>query len=137
MNDEIKVGSYIRTKENGICKLLANDVNANGNYTGYVDRPFWLRRKNIVKHRPNIIDLVEVGDLVEIEYHAPRYEERVTRLFEVVNTNMHIVFRNVHCELIYTIANNEWAFGDKKLKPIIKGIVTKEQMEKIMYKVGE
>lgn len=144
MNDEISVGDYIRTDDGYLAKVIEIESKAlifcdnfiRKNRFGEVTHIF-IDDERITKHSPNIIELIEVGDLVEIEYLAPRYNERVTRLFEVEYTNIHIAFKNTHCELMYALDNKEWAFGDKKLKPIIKNIVTKEQFEKIMYRVEE
>lgn len=62
--EEIKVGEYVRTKTQGICKLIANEKEPNGKYVGYVDKPFFLREDNILKHNPNIMELLECGDYV-------------------------------------------------------------------------
>ena len=63
--EEIKVGEYIRTKTDGICKLISKEKDVDGEWAGYIDRPFWLREKNILKHSSNIIDLIEVRRLRE------------------------------------------------------------------------
>ena len=63
--EEIKVGEYIRTKTDGICKLISKEKDVDGEWAGYIDRPFWLREKNILKHSPNIINLIEVRRLRE------------------------------------------------------------------------
>ena len=42
---------------------------------------------------------------------------------------------NRKCE--FMLVNNEFSDDDKKLNPIIKSIVTKEQFESMKYKVGE
>ena len=62
--EEIKVGEYVRTRD-GICKLL--EIDKEYMWCGYVDKPFWLRLDNIVKHSFNIIDLIEEGDYVNGE----------------------------------------------------------------------
>ena len=57
----IEVGEYVRTKKDGICKLL--NIENDYMWCGYVDKPFWLRKDNIVKHSKNPIDLTEVRRL--------------------------------------------------------------------------
>lgn len=61
MEDEIKVGEYVRTKKDGICMLI--EIDKDDLWCGYVDKPFWLRLDNIVKHSKDIIDLIEVRRL--------------------------------------------------------------------------
>lgn len=61
----IEVGEYIRTKKDGICKLL--NIENDYMWCGYVDKPFWLRKDNIVKHSKNLIDLIKEGDYVNGE----------------------------------------------------------------------
>ena len=104
--EEIKVGEYIRTKEDGICKLIDKEKDADGEWAGYIDRPFWLRENNIVKHSPNIIDLIEVGDYVNGELVASVSEESVE-----IGEGWHVQVKN------------------------IKSIVTHEQFNSIKYEV--
>lgn len=61
----IEVGEYVRTKKDGICKLL--NIENDYMWCGYVDKPFWLRKDNIVKHSHNIKDLIDYGDYVNGE----------------------------------------------------------------------
>ena len=90
----------------------------------------------IAKSSPNIIELFEEHDLVVIEYYSLRYNERVTRLFEVTfKDGEYINLSNAKCE--FMLVNGEFNKGDKELEPIIKSIVTKEQFESMEYKVGE
>lgn len=93
-------------------------------------------KKDILKASYNIIDLIETKDLVEIEYFSPRFEERITRLFEVDYKYGKIIhFGNRHCDL--HIHNGNWSNEDEELEPIIKSIVTREQFEAMQYKVVE
>ena len=88
----------------------------------------------IVKSSPNIIELFEEHDLVVIEYYSLRYKERVTRLFEVdYKDKEFMTIKNAYCD--FMLKNNEFNDEDKKLKPIIKSILTKEQFEQMEYKL--
>lgn len=62
---EIEVGEYVRTKKDGIVKLLDYEIDGSGLWCGTVDKAFWLRRENIVKYSSNLIELIEVGDIIE------------------------------------------------------------------------
>ena len=118
---EIKVGEYVRTKKDGICKLL--QIDEDNMWCGYVDKPFWLRKDNIVKHSPNIIDLIEEGDYVNGE-----------KVFGIekdpfVKGQTDIFFNRDEV--------NYW--GDRSLSQItdkdIKSIVTKEQFQSVEYRL--
>ncbi len=90
----------------------------------------------IIKSSPNIIDLIEVGDFVKIEFFSNRYLKRLERIFEVDYViNKSICFENGHCQL--NILDGKWSNQDEELKPIIKSIVTKEQFESMENKIGE
>ena len=107
MENEIKVGEYVRTKLGDIKKITE----------GF---EFIIERYNesdnkIVKHSPNLIDLIECGDFVN--------GEKVTEIKEW-NSSKDGYFRyavTCHYEIIR---------ADE-----IKTIVTKEMMESISYKV--
>ena len=127
----MKVGDYVRTKEGNIYKIAK---------LGYNNETFWSDNDDgwfeMYKSSPNIIDLIEENDLVRIEYYAPSYEERITRIFVVDFKNENdIAFENSHCNL--NIFDNKWAKHDIKLNPVIKSIITHEQIESMEYKVKE
>lgn len=65
---EIEIGEFVRTKTDGICKLLYKQIDGNGKFCGNVDKPFFLREDNITKHSKNIIDLIQEGDYVNGYY---------------------------------------------------------------------
>lgn len=95
-----------------------------------------ITEKYLIKASYKIIDLIEEKDLLEIEYFSLRYEERVTRLFEVIyKEGRFINLGNEKCQ--FMLIDNDWTDKDKELEPIIKSIVTHEQMEQMAYKVGE
>lgn len=150
MEDEIKVGEYVRTHEGYIakfkkyeksrsskCKLCIFDNSIRDiSYIIYDEDTFLFDdelKKYIAKHSPNIIDLIEDEDFCKIEFYSPRYEKRVTRIFKVSKIDEYINFENFHCDLF--MVNREWSLHDKRLNPVIKEVVTKEMMESISYKV--
>ena len=117
----IEVGEYVRTKKDGICKLL--NIENDYMWCGYVDKPFWLRKDNIVKHSKNIIDLIDYGDYVngvEVQY-VYGYDEDGNDL-----DGLGI------CEV-----DGDYAYY-KYLEDItIHSIITKEQIKTMEYKVKE
>lgn len=127
MNDEIEVGDYIRTDDGYIAKVIKKDkrgcFNCDSVVENYHGDEFDFFEKGdiyIEKHSPNIIDLIEVGDYVN------------GHLVVMIDTS---IFNNnvkfIDCEIgtydgISSFLENE-----------IETIVTKEQFEKIMYRVEE
>ena len=75
----IKVGEYCRTETGYIAKLIEKNkdlMNFDGNIISrygeestylYSDKYWGDETKEIIKHSPNIIDLIEVGDVLEIQ----------------------------------------------------------------------
>lgn len=141
---KLEVGMYIRTKYGCIGKIEKIDTHCfiNNKEAIYIEQKgkklfdFILCIENITKSSYIIIDLIENGDFVEIEFYSQRYEERVTRIFEVSRFDEeYINFENEHCHLF--MLNGKWSKSDEQLNPIIKSIVTKEMFESVSYKVGE
>ena len=133
---EIQVGDYVRTKNGKIRKLISVvaqyyildkfDITEKSQY----------ELKDIIKHSKNIIDILEDKDFVKIEFYSPRYQERVTRIFEISRLeDKYITFENIHCDLF--MVDGKWVNHDERLKPIIKSVVTHEQFNSIMYRVEE
>lgn len=140
---KLEVGQFVRFKDkrgNEYIRKIVEIPEDNRYASLYLDKDAnyskGLSIKNVIKGSYNIIDILEEGDLVEIEFYSPRYETRVTRLFEVEFRNADSInFANVHCQLY--ILNGCWSNEDKKLKPIFKSIVTHGQLEQMTYKVEE
>lgn len=91
---------------------------------------------NVLKRCDNIIDLLEIGDLVTIEYFSPRANKRISRLFQVDHIwgDRHfITLGNAH--MSFSIMDNE--FCDEELNPIIMSIITKEKLDSIRYDFNE
>lgn len=141
MKLELKENMYVRFKDKRGIEYIRKIVNIpeDNRYASlYLDKEanysYGLSPKNVIKASFNIIDLIEVGDLVEIEFYSPRYEKRITRLFEVdFKNNSYITFNNAHCQL--NIVDGIWSDAD--LKPVFKSIVTKEQFENVEYRIGD
>ncbi len=127
----MNIGDYVRTKDGIIWK--PNKIEEiEGKW--FFDDYYWYN-KDYIKSSPNIIDLIEEGDLVKIEYYSLRYEERVTRLFEVYyKDNKFMNLGNTKCE--FMLVDGDFNDNDKQLKPIIKSIVTKEQFDSMEYRIG-
>ena len=128
MENEIKVNEYVRTRK-GIIGILKQqiifghgvnypepqewviDVNGKQYVTTECDVDF----DNIVKHSPNLIDLIECGDYV----------------------NGYIVRRTYLDGETHYIKLGEQITGNRTYNDDIKSIVTKEMMESISYKVAK
>lgn len=87
---------------------------------------------NAVKCCDNIIDLLEIGDLVTIEYYSLRENKRVSRLFlvEYIWGDRHL-FSLTNAHMTFAIRDNEFCEDD--LSPVIKSIITKEKIENNKY----
>ena len=110
MENEIKVGEYVRTDEgeiNRITKILNDDSDVLTYYC--FENNMGTLEKSIVKHSPNLIDLIQCGDYVNemYVYGIDDYGKR-----KLIDTERDL-------------------FDNKD----IKTIVTKEQFESISYKV--
>lgn len=114
--EEIEVEEYVRTENGNIyketdCEIIDNEVitYAGGEY---------MVSDTIVKHSKNLIDLIEVGDIVEIK-------ERIS------------CFRNVEKIPIFDIGTLiAIKNGIAKYTMKIVSVLTHEQFEQNSYKVG-
>lgn len=113
----IEVNEYVRTKDGKIDKV----INSNFYMSIYVECEKGLYLiENIVKHSKQLIDLIEVGDIVNSCIV-------VGFGYECVNGNKE---KSILVEGKYTKVNFALLNWD------IKTILTKEQMEANCYKVG-
>ena len=124
---KLEIGKFIRTKPSGLILEITEDMlNGIKSYIG----------KEKYQVYDNIIDLIENKDLCEIEFYSLRYNERVTRLFEVEKiTDKYINFKNARCE--FMLINKQWNSEDLELKPIIKKVLTHEQFENNCFRIGD
>lgn len=122
---DIKVGEYVRTNRGyfyKIKKIRKSDISeevyivrAHGdNYN------FYLRKDNILKHSKNIIDLIEVGDIVEYQVNSLS-ELKVGRVKS---------YRDARSNKEYLGVD-----GFDITKIYIKSILTNKQFEENCYKV--
>ena len=85
----------------------------------------------IVKHSKNIIDLIEEGDVIEI--NNKKYEVIFDKSYEklglLIPNREHLAIR--HCSLEYIFSNE----GMKEFESI--SIVTKEQIKQIEFRIKE
>lgn len=111
--EEIKVGEYVRLKDGIILKYgeKSSTIIENNIYTDYSGEYEW--SSEVVKHSPNIIDLIEVGDICIIDDKLSGFD----------------------CVYIYDESFIEAVKEDARRGYKIKSIATKEQFEKISYKV--
>lgn len=112
MEDIININEYVRT-DNGIIgkyvkyRGIEDTIETNNKWIGFDIE------KDIVKHSPNLIDLIQCGDYV----------------------NGYIVRRTYLDGAIHYIKLGEQITGNRTYNDDIKTIVTKEMMESISYKV--
>ena len=107
MENEIKVGEYIRTKLGDIKKITEGFE--------FIIKRYNESANKIVKHSPNLIDLIQCGDYV----------------------NGYIVRRTYLDGETHYIKLGEQITGNRTYNDDIKLVVTKEMMESISYKVKQ
>lgn len=140
---ELNVGDYARFDYHRISvpiqisKIKEKEFDKDEKYYLYLtDNGLVITGDNIIKSSPNIIDLIEENDLLKIEYFSLRYNERVTRLFEVdYMDDKFMCIKNSYCD--FMLVNKEFNEDDKELNPIIKSVLTHEQFEAMQYVVGD
>ena len=141
---ELKEGMYVRIKANDGIQYIGKLVNINEfrelNLTYCIDIGFsdyiFISKEKIIHASFNVLELLEEEDYAEIEYFSPRYEERVKRRFEIdYRTDEYLTLKNSHCDFV--LLNFDWIDSDKKLNPIIKSVITKQQIEDNSYRIGE
>ena len=113
MENEIKVNEYVRTRE-GIILQVGNELE-NVRITQF------MKKEDIIKHSPNLIDLIEKKDLV----NGMTVEE-----FDDDEGNLYLGFPIYDDGLMDCI---------EEVRPLdtveIKEVITHEQIEAISYKV--
>lgn len=114
MEDEIKVGEYVRT-DSGIGKVIKlKEKNINFKYiVGYGKKALHETKERIKKHSFNIIDLIEVDDLI---YYKVRSNDKIHKNFVVKN------YLNELQVYFYSMEQIE-----------VKAIITKEQFKDVEY----
>lgn len=130
MKLELRENIYVRTKDGIIAKVDYIDDNTiffdKNLYRTYGDSIDFLEKDNlerIVKASYNIIDILEVGDYVN--------GYKVTRIGGTYHGRKD---RAIYCDYQENEKTGKWImiYDDE-----IKSIVTKEQFEQMVYKVGD
>ena len=116
MENEIKVNEYIRTKRGIIdkaVKILDNYIFLESKFfiTEYGESSTFIKKTDVVKHSPNLIDLIQCGDHVNGE-PVKKIETGLDWGREITTTTEYLT-------------NEE----------DIETVVTKEQFKSISYKV--
>jgi len=130
VSEEIQVGEYVRLDRNqGINKIIGIDEDGwyeldSDYYDEYGDWRCSIRKyeleRDMIKHSPDIIDLIEVGDYVN--------GEKIITLEDG---------ENIVTKQKTKIANKNGDFAWIIYDWVVKDIVTHEQFESIKYKVGD
>lgn len=115
--EKLEVGEYVRTKDGKIVKIIGMDEILISYETeenpGYND----LYGEDILKHSKDIIDLIQVGDIIEV--HFP------------VRNKIRKIYVDEYFE------NSMVLNGITSKNLILKTILTKEMFEANCYKVKE
>lgn len=123
--EEIQVGEYVRTKDGRIIKFnkfgtLRVGCTNPKYYKTIISNRSHYKYDNIVKHSSNIIDLIEVGDIVN--YTFWKEPDDFT----------------IFCEMIRDIDQLlDFKFDIEENNITLNSILTKEQFKENCYKVGD
>ena len=80
MEDRIEVGEYVRTK-NGII----GKVKEVSSISCWIKKDFRISKRNIVKHGKQLIDVIEIGDVVNEHKVKAVYLEGATKYIKLDN----------------------------------------------------
>lgn len=129
--EDIKVGEYVRTRNNGIKRIDTILKNKTVNKYGYEIGSEWdgklysiIKTTEIVKHSKNIIDLIEVGDYVN--------GKKIDTILDGGFKSEGVAERVLCFEIDFPIEKGLRAYHNHD----IKSIVTKEQFANIEYKLN-
>ena len=107
---DIEVNEYVRTKNGAIDKVDA--LYGMIENTVHLENQKWFDTKNIVKHSKQLIDLIEVGDIVEIRtglYSSFKYfVENEDNLLLLENWNIEtILTKESYMDNCYKVGGEE------------------------------
>jgi hypothetical protein len=128
----MKVGDYVRTKDGDIGKIKENDGELIKYCVGTlygIDLDRNCLDREVLKSSPNIIDLIEEGDILKVNDFKDVYT-----IYEVE------MLRNPYTNEKYLGIRNDIGKRPKRLYeiPLVNlSIVTHEQFSQMKYKVGE
>ena len=127
MENEIKVNEYIRTKRGIIdkaVKILDDYIFLESKFfiTEYGESSTFIKKTDVVKHSPNLIDLIQKDDFVN--------GDRVVAIDYTEDENGNYVDVLGIMEI-----DDDYAYPIELRVINIQEVVTKEMMESISYKV--
>lgn len=114
VNNDIEVNEYVRTKKGAVGKLIEIDKKATAYY---LDCLKCVSLKNIVKHRKQLIDLIENKDILKVRI------DKTIMFFGIDESTSDTKYK----EIIKSIENGECELLE---------ILTHQQFEANCYKVG-
>lgn len=116
MENEIKVNDYVRLKDGTIAKVIKIKNQNTDIFNWYcLDNDMGTMDRSIVKHSPNLIDLIQCGDYVNGYKVISVLDGFADGTMEIELSNHTRIYRH-HIE-------------------DIEEVITKEMMESISYKV--
>lgn len=129
MENEIKVNEYIRTKRGIIdkaVKILDDYIFLESKFfiTEYGESSTFIKKTDVVKHSPNLIDLIQKDDFVN--------GDRVVAIDYTEDENGNYVDVLGIMEI-----DDDYAYPIELRVINIQEVVTKEMMESITYKVAK
>ena len=118
----MKVGNYVRTKKHGIGKIISFSYQEDDEccFIELSKRRTGIKKSNIIKSSPNIIDLIEVGDILVIK----DFVDEACMIF----TDIYLIQNE---EQLLHIKNDL----EKNKNKMLYSIVTKEQFKNMEYEV--
>lgn len=132
--EEIKVGDFIRTNDGQIGKLIRierDDIDTSLKWYVFNDakNERYVNKPYITKYSKNKIDLIEVGDIIEInkEKYEVIYDESFDKLGILIPNREELAVKHSSVRYIFSKA------GRNEFNNI--SILTHEQFEQNCYKV--
>lgn len=123
----MKVGDYVRIKSGYIDKIININDFREPSMKYALEQPSWnddivfIGEKDIIKSSPNIIDLIEVGDILTFD------DGSICRIIGIEDKYY----------LLKDLGDTQYYQKQEIVLDNLKSIITKEQIECIEYKVGE
>lgn len=105
---KIQVGEYVRINESFIGKIgIARVTSVDDKYVVYImfntDFPVTVPKETIKKHSKNIIDLIEVGDIIQFndEKYEVIYDKSYNKLGILIPNKDYLAIRHISLEYIF------------------------------------
>lgn len=114
MKDVIEAGEYVRTKNGKIDKVVSNNYYMEKYIEAEKDFIFC---NSIVKHRKQLIDLIEIGDILELSEYVDYFKKS----------------EKIGISDIDMLSDIKQAIRDKKIE--VLSVLTKERYRANRYKV--